>query len=436
MIYAAGSVASNQRQRRRGPGPQRLALIAFGALLVLLFVGFAIAEGIGNPSVPSGDVAVIEDAPGDLGTISEADLDHAIDQAAASGGLKSTPKPGDKQYDELKETALGELLDRVWIQGEAEEMGIAATPKEVADELEKLKKQSFKGDAQYQEFLEEAHYTEADVNERVKVQIFTEAIQKQITEVSSTPSSGEIEDYYEAAKSSQFTKPETRDARIVLYKDKGEAEKAKAQLEADDSAASWKKVAANSDSATGQKTGGLQKGITAGQLPEPLGAAVFGAPSGQVEGPLKGKDGYTVFEVEKVEPEKVQSLEEVKSQISSQLGEQAQQQAFARFIRNYGSTWKSRTFCAPDFTIERCANFKGNGHPAEANPACYEADPKGGLPEDCPAPVAQVKPALPGSVDVLTPEGEKLAQRPQPSETAAAAEAGGLTGAPPVVPGE
>ena len=436
MIYAAGSVASKQRQRRRGPGLQRLALLAFGALLVLLFLGFAIAEGIGNPSVPSGDVAVIEDAPDDLGTISEADLDHAIDQAAASGGLKSTPKSGDKQYDELKETALGELLDRVWIQGEAEEMGIAATPKEVADELEKLKKQSFKGEKQYQAFLEEAHYTQADVNERVKVQIFTEEIQKQVSEVSSTPSSGEIEDYYEAAKSSQFTKPETRDVRSLLFKDKGAADKAKAQLEADDSAASWKKVAAKSDSATGKKTGGLQKGLTDGVTPEPLNKAVFAAPSGQVEGPVQGKDGYTVFEVEKIEPEKVQALEEVKSQISSQLGEQSQQQAFARFIRNYGSTWKSRTFCASDFTIERCSNFKGGGHPAEADPACYEADPKGGLPEDCPAPVAQVKPALPGSVDVLTPEGEKLAQRPQPSETAAAAEAGGLTGAPPVVPGE
>lgn len=420
---------------RRELGLQRLALLVFGVVLVLLFVGFAIAQGIGNPSVPSGDVAIVEDAPGDLGTISEADLEHGIAQAAASAGVKPVPKPGDKQYDELKETALGELIDRSWIQGQAEEMGISATPKEVAEELKKLKKQSFKSEAQYQKFLKEDHYTAADVNERVKVQIFTEEIQKQITAESSTPSSGEIEDYYEAAKSTQFTKPETREARSLTFKDKGAAEKAKAALEADDSPASWKKAAAKSTNPSAKKTGGLQKGLTSGQLPEPLGAAVFAAPSGQVEGPVKGTEGFTVFEVQKVEPGKVQSLEEVKSQISSQLGEQAQQQAFGRFIRGYGGKWKSRTFCASGFENERCSNVQGSGHPAEANPACYEADPKAPA-EECPAAVPQVKPARPGTVDVLTPEGEKLAQRPVPAGGGASSEAPGLSGTPPVVPGE
>ena len=64
--------------------------------------------------------------------------------------------------------------------------------------------------------------------------------------------------------------------------------------------------------------------------------------------------------------------------------------------------------------IERCSNFKGDGHPASAPPGCYEADPKGGLPKACPAPVAQVAPALPGSVTLLKPQGERLPQRPRP----------------------
>jgi len=33
------------------------------AFLVVFFVVVAIAQGIGNPSVPSGDVAVVQDAP-------------------------------------------------------------------------------------------------------------------------------------------------------------------------------------------------------------------------------------------------------------------------------------------------------------------------------------------------------------------------------------
>ena len=103
------------------------------------------------------------------------------------------------------------------------------------------------------------------------------------------------------------------------------------------------------------------------------------------------------------------------TQISSQLAEQQKQQVFTRFVSDYNSRWMSRTFCAPDFTVEqRCANYKGNGRPAEANPACYEANPKTPV-EVCPAVVMQVKPAEPGTVNPLTPEGTKLPPRPRPA---------------------
>jgi len=83
-------------------------------------------------------------------------------------------------------------------------------------------------------------------------------------------------------------------------------------------------------------------------------------------------------------------------------------------VRNYGSKWKSRTFCASGYTIERCANFTSNGRLLEATEGCYEANPKT-PPEACPAPVTPVKPAQPGTVSPLTPEGQKLAQRPRPA---------------------
>ena len=77
-----------------------------------------------------------------------------------------------------------------------------------------------------------------------------------------------------------------------------------------------------------------------------------------MEGPLKTNFGYTVFQVERSTPESVQELSAVE------------------------------------------------GH--------YEADPKGGLPKACPAPVTQAAPALPGSVTLLKPQGERLPQRPRP----------------------
>jgi parvulin-like peptidyl-prolyl isomerase len=426
-------VASTKGQGKKSAGLQRLALLAFGALFILLFVIFAIAQGIGNPSVPSGDVAVIEEAPDGLSPVTEAKFHRALIQTAAQEQLKPVPKPGDKKYDELKEKALGEVFDSIWIQGQAAEMGISISKKEIADELAKLKKQAFKTEQQYKEFLKEAHFTLADVNERVTIQVLSAKIQEQITEETPQPSKSEIQDYYDAAKASQYTTPETREIRIIKNKDKAKVEEAKAALEKDDSTKSWAKVAKKYSTDTTKGSGGLQAGVTAGQLAEPLDAAVFAAPQGEVEGPLKEPTTYTVYEVMKITPEKVQSLDETKSQISTQLAEQAKQETFARFVRGYGSRWKSRTFCASDFLIERCANFKGDGRPSEAEPACFEANPKTPA-KACPAPIPQVKPAQPGTVSPLNREGQKLPQRPRPAEAGGAAPEGATELPPGVVP--
>lgn len=413
MIYAARSVARSSAKGGKSVGLQRLALLGFAALFILLFVIFAVAEGVGDPSVPSDAAVVIEDAPEGLGTITIKDFERALEQAAAQEKVP-VPKPGDAKYEEVKEKALGEKIESVWIQGVAAEKGIVVTDVEITKELKKLKGQAFKTDKQYEEFLKESHFTEADVNERVKLQILSEKVQNQVTEEAPVPSKRELETYYEAAKASQFTTPESRDVRVIKNKDKAKVEEAKAALEKDDSIKSWGKVAKEFSTDTTKSNGGLQSGVSEETLGEPLGPAVFEADQGELEGPLSEKGTYTIFEVSKITNEKVQSFDETKSQISAQLAEQAKQQHFAAFARNWSQTWESRTFCAADYTIPRCSNYEASGRPAEADEACYEADPKKPA-EACPAPVTQTKPAQPGTVSPLNPEGQKLSQRPRPS---------------------
>ena len=91
--------ASWERNRGRGAGRsaglQRFALLVFGALFVVLFVGFAIAQGIGEPSVPSGDVAVVEDVPDELGTVTEAEFKRAHRSSRRpQARLKKVPETG------------------------------------------------------------------------------------------------------------------------------------------------------------------------------------------------------------------------------------------------------------------------------------------------------------------------------------------------------
>jgi foldase protein PrsA len=413
----------------RKSGRQRLALVLFGALFVVLFAGYAIADGIGHPDVPSGDVAIVTNVPDDIGTVSGADFKRALVQQVAQGGLKKPPKPGEKKYEELKTAAMGELFDTIWIQGEAEELGISVTPKEIATELAQIKKQNFKTPAEYAKFLKTSKFTQEDVLARVKLQLLSTQIQEAITKEAPPASESEISDYYDSAKDTQYTTAGSRDVRVIVNKDKAKVEAAKTALEKDDSPASWKKVAAKySSDPTTKSKGGLQSGLTEELLASQaeLKAAVFGSPTGVIAGPVDVEGNFFVIEVEKLNPEKVQTLAEVSAQIKSQLTQQVAQEVFSEFVAEYQSKWQSRTFCADDYVIERCANYVGSGHPASAPPACYEADPKGGTPKECPAPVAQVAPALPGTTTVLKPQGERLPQRPRPEGLKEAAEEGAV----------
>jgi len=404
---------------------QRLALIVFGALFVILFAGFAIAQGIGQPSVPDGDVAIVKEVPSEIGAVSEADFKRALVQQVAAGGLKKPPKPGEKKYEELKDAALGELLDAIWIQGEAEELGINITQKQIDTELVQIKKQNFKTEAEYRKFLVTSKFTKEDVLQRVKLQVLSTQIQERISGQAPQASASEVSEYYDAAKGSQYTTPESRDVRVIVNKDKAKVEAAKALLEKDDSDASWKKVAPKfSSDPTTKTTGGLQKGLNEELLKGQgeLSEQIFGSPTGVLVGPFEFKGSWFLIEVEKLNPADIQDLSEVKGQIKSQLTQQISQELFSEFVAGYQSKWQSRTFCADGFTIERCANYKGSGRSASAPPACYEADPKVKTAPECPAPVAQTQPALPGSVTILKPQGERLAQRPRPVGLKEAAE--------------
>ncbi len=421
---------------KRGPGRdevRRLGLLVFGSLFIVLFLIFAITEGLGNPSIPSSSIAVVEEIPDgaeepfskpykdcegreatqDLGEVTQEEYDCAFAQVVAAAGLKKTPKPGDKQYDELKDTTVNSLLETIWIQGLAAEEGLKVSEEDVAKELKKLKDQNFKSEKEFQDFLKTSKYTDQDVSERVKIQILSTKLQEQLGESSTEPSKGEIEEYYEEAKSTEFTTPPTRDARILIVKKPQEAAAAKAALLKDHSEDAWKEVF-KKFSETPSTTGGLQPGVTEEQYAGPVGDAIFSAKVGEVLGPIDySTGGQVVFEVEKITPEKTQPLGEAEAQIKAQLSQRNQEEAFGQFVGDFQSLWRSRTFCADDYLVEKCANYESDGRPAEADPACYEENPKK-EPEACPAPVAQAKPALPGSISVITPKGQALAQRPRP----------------------
>jgi foldase protein PrsA len=391
-----------------------LGLIVFAALFVLLFIGFAVAQGIGSPSVPSGDVIKVQGVPDEIGSVSQKEFDRAFALQVKGAKLKKAPTPGGEKYEEVKEATLKELIEGIWIRGQAEEMGIKVTDKQVEEELAQIKKTSFPTPSAYQKFLKESGFTEEDVNDRVELQTLVNAIQEKVNSEAPAPSEAEISAYYDEQKEAQFTEQESRDVRLIINKDKAKVEAAKKELEKDSSPANWKKVAPKYSSDPTSKTkGGLQEGITEEFLKGELKEAIFGSATGELKGPIKFETNWILVEVVKLNPAKEKKLPEVKAQIEETLKGEGQQKYLGEFAKGFESRWNSRTLCASGYEISKCSNYSGSGRPANAPPACYEANPKTPATE-CPSPVTPIKPALPGSITQQKPEGEPFPQRPLP----------------------
>lgn len=408
-----------------------MALVVFGALFALLFAGFAVAQGLTGPSVPSGDIAHVSNVPSDIANVSADEMRRGIIQQAAASGEKKTPKPGSKKYAELKTAVTSELIESIWLRAEAENLGIQVTEKQIETELESIKEQNFPTPKAYNEFLKTSHYTQDEVNGKIEVSLLRNKIGERISGQAQSASNSEIQSYYDEQKATQFTEPPTRDVRVVVNEKKSEVEKAKKALEADNSPASWKKVAKkySSDPTTNTK-GGLQESIPEELLQGPLKKAIFGSATGELVGPIKYQGSYLLIEVDKLNPEKVKSLGEVRSQISQTLNQQKQETYVQEFSAKYRSKWVSRTVCASGFEVEACSNYPESERIAKAREpykACYEANPKE-APTECPAPVEQIKPALPGTVTPLKPNGEQFVQRPQPEAAAGGAASEALEG--------
>lgn len=401
---------------------RRLSLLIFGSTFAVLFLALAVAEGIGDPSVPDDAMAVIEDTPNGTVKITRAEFEREFKRIALANGLEP-PLPGEYQYDGFKKQAIDTLLQKVWVTGQAEELGVALTDEELAAEVEKAKDKQFSSEAEFKSALKSSHSTEAEFAQSVEQQVVTDKIQKLVEENAPTPTQSEVEDFYDAyvdyEEATAEPRPETRSIGLILNRDRGKIERAKALLEKDNSWDGWEKVAEKHSEAPAQVEDG-RVSVEERELEEPLDAAVFEAEPSRLIGPVETPKGFAVFEVQSYSEASDglshRSLEEMEEEITDRLKSQLMQEYIADFGSDYNIKWRSRTFCAPGFVVEQCANFELPSHPSDAPTGCYEADPKGGRPDACPAPVPQTRPALPGSVSPLESKGQQLPQLPHPVE--------------------
>ncbi len=364
-----------------------LAVFVVGAVILA-----AATAGLGDPSVPSGDVALVQDTPN--GDITQDDYTTALKQAAAQLQLKGVPATSSPQYAQVQSGATDDLLLSRWVAGEAADRGITVSDSQVTDRLDQIIKSQFHGQKGFQQFLKQSHYTEQDAQDRVRLQLLSDEIQKQVIPTAQPPvSDADIQNFYDA-NITQFQQPETRDFRLILNKDQSQVQAAADALAKDDSDANWAKVAKQySTDPTTKSTGGLRQGVSTGQSEPALDDQVFSAPVGQLVGPFQGQNGYYLIEVQKITPAKTTPLDKQASdQIKQQLASVESQQIAQSFQADFTDKWRSRTFCASSFVNPRCANYKAP--PMTCTQALADQ-------QQCPTPVVSTAPVAPGHATVF-----------------------------------
>jgi peptidyl-prolyl cis-trans isomerase C len=300
------------------------------SVLLVVVAGCSAAEPVANIESPSKKVAVFEGGEVTLGE---------VQQFAQQSGLGEL-SPESPQYEALIAQIMPQLVEIEIAKAYAEEQGITVSEQDVNQEVETLKDQvaqqaqgqDIGREEAFDQALQQAGITEEQLRQQIREQLPIQKVQERVAG-GAGPSQEEIEQFYEQNKAAQFTTPETRCTRHILFnKDQKEkAEEVKKQLEnGGDFAALAKKYSQDPGSAEqGGDLGCIGRGETVPNFEE----AVFNAEQGEIVGPVETEFGYHVIEVTDIQEEATQPLSEVEAQIRDQLTTEAQSEEFTAWLQ-------------------------------------------------------------------------------------------------------
>jgi parvulin-like peptidyl-prolyl isomerase len=108
---------------------------------------------------------------------------------------------------------------------------------------------------------------------------------------------------------------------------------------------------------TSKANGGAMLGVSTAELTPQLSTKVFAAKPGVLSAPVKTPFGYYVFTVDKVNPAKVQSLQDASASIKALLSQQRVSAAESAFQNDFTKKWAAETNCREGYQVQTyCSN--------------------------------------------------------------------------------
>lgn len=150
-------------------------------MAIAVYVGVVARPTLAHSaSLPSSNlIAVVSDVPAGTGRVTRREFLHTLAQQAAQRGVV-TPPLTSRLYESLKNAAMVELLEFVWVRGQAAEMRIYVRPAATRAEVERIKRNRFMSADSYRRFLRRFHYTRRDVFDRVEVSLMAKQIEERV----------------------------------------------------------------------------------------------------------------------------------------------------------------------------------------------------------------------------------------------------------------
>lgn len=329
-------------------------------VLVLVVAALAFSIASCKSELPENAVAKV----GDI-YITVEQLDAEVAKEAAAYGItpEAYPDSYEQYYKSLSKDVLQNLVLNELADQEAAKLGLSVTDAEVQTELDGYVSSYYAGDqAALAEALTAEGYTLDDFKTNVKDGLLRSKVKDEVTKDFTSVPAEQVTAYYEANKTSYYVEP-SREIRHILIvagatstasttttQGSGttaapataavtEADWAKALNTAKEvrrklvSGGDWAKLASEySDDFATKDKGGVMGLITQGQTTKAFEDAAFALGLNEISQPVRTVYGYEIIQATAVTKGGQQTLDEVKSQIESQLLAETQNTAWSTWL--------------------------------------------------------------------------------------------------------